>query len=75
MSMGADWAYEQSTEYFCKKLVEKITKHKKSTRVVAALKELGTEIINEYIADPVIKLCIERKCAYGWVEKYQNIFK
>ncbi len=75
MSIGSEYAREQEVEDFCKKIVEKIKKYKRYPKVKAAFKELGAEVINEYTADPIIKLCIERKVAYTWIEKYQEFFK
>lgn len=71
MSMGSEAAREDAVESFCKKVAEKI-KNQQDPKIKKALKELGTEILSEYLEDPVIKILKQKP---KWVKEYLDIFR
>jgi hypothetical protein len=68
--MAGESVREQETEDFCKKIAKKIQNYPKAS---AVLKELGSEVLDEYRAIPG-QMSDNPKHWPEWFKKHQELF-
>lgn len=63
MGMFGDMARDDETQFYCRKVVEKIEKYRQHPEAVKALKELGIEMLDTLPNIP------------EWARKYYQLFR